>query len=805
MRVQKRSWFYLGGAALLAGLLLSAALLVLPPFLGLGSLYGRPAGGSLAGQVTAVKGIIPFALPGLPGVRVTVQPGGYTATTDRNGFFSLDVPPGVYEVTFSAPGYETLLQKVLVPASSPARVSAALFPAPQGRPVAALKWGARSQGEGRVPYNTAVYLDASDSQNVSREGIRWEIRDGAGRILNDPYAVPPRPLQLAPSPIPGSSPLEFIFTPPAPGIYTVRLFLKNRFSGEEESSAELVVQAENTPPEALPRVIAGPHPPGKQPDGRLKEGSGLRTVLAGEKVYLAGWGLDRNLPSPELYNPGGHRPDAYGKNDDWLQRQFAWHWRLEYVDPAGKRTDVTRLLQADGPEPAQRTQYPWFVAERPGQYIATLAVEDRDPYGPSLLSPEASLTIAVLPREGALAPEKTCLQGGCHRSLEAQRPSPSDFPAAGTGRAGQVAGGMSCQACHGPGQPHLSAQGAEAKRQTMEVSYEAAQCGRCHQEYSQWEKSRHADGYAYGFYEVARPLLLNCAKCHYPQGFADAVSIAAARKIPFGEVEFKKPLFPGGPLFFDFDRVPEKVGRGISCQACHDPHRISPENKEGLRVDKSALCATCHEEKWQNVLLEGTAGRVGSAYEYPGEKYDFPNPHNTPEKCVLCHMDQGSPAVDEQGVRRLGGHTLRMRDAGPDGKLGGFGPSPDDPNRPREQYGADDLLNTAPCQRCHPGATTFDLNGRQREIYNLWLELGRLLRERNQGTLPGYKPGDKCATCHRGGTMPFNDDPYLVLENAYTNYKLVMNDRSWGIHNYRYTKKLLEDSIRSLKEGMAGR
>ncbi len=47
--------------------------------------------------------------------------------------------------------------------------------------------------------------------------------------------------------------------------------------------------------------------------------------------------------------------------------------------------------------------------------------------------------------------------------------------------------------------------------------------------------------------------------------------------------------------------------------------------------------------------------------------------------------------------------------------------------------------------------------------------------------------------------MPFDDDPRLILENAYTNYKLVMNDRSWGIHNYKYTRKLLEDSIRSLK------
>jgi hypothetical protein len=144
-----------------------------------------------------------------------------------------------------------------------------------------------------------------------------------------------------------------------------------------------------------------------------------------------------------------------------------------------------------------------------------------------------------------------------------------------------------------------------------------------------------------------------------------------------------------------------------------------------------------------------------------------------------------------------------MRDAGPDGRLGGFGPSPDDPRRRREDSGGDDLLNLAPCQRCHPGATTFDLKGRQSEIYRLWSELGRRLAALNHGRLPGYKPGDKCASCHRGGTLPFDDDPNLVLEQAYTNYKLIGNDRSWGIHNFRYTRQLLEDSLRSL-DGLAG-
>lgn len=744
---------------------------------------------TLTGQVTAVKGTQPFTLPGIPDVTVTAEPGGKTTKTDRRGRFGLHLAPGLYELTFRGEGLEAYSQKVMVTEAAPASVTVALFPDPQGPPVAVLKPGGRAPVKGPVPYNTTVYLDASGSQNLSRQGIRWEIRDEQGRVVNDPYAVPARPLQLEPSPIPGSSPLEFTFTPPRPGKFVVRLLLQNRFSDGQESVSEQVVVAENTAPEPLPGVFAGPNPPAKTPSGERKKSAGLTTVTAGSPVYLAGWALDKNAPAPELYNPAGRKPDSYGKNDDHGQSRFGWQWRLEYVDPSGKRSDVTSLLQAEGGVAPAAAQYPWFVAGQPGEYVAFLAVEDRDPSG-SLVSEPVPLTIKVLPKEGATVTEASCIAEGCHSTIGGR-------PVSAGGPAGA---GMPCQSCHGPGLLHLAATDAAGKRGTMAVSYAAGQCGQCHGEYAEWEKSRHADGYPFGFYEVAQPLLLNCAKCHYPQGFADALNTAQEKKTSFGEVEFKKPMFPGGPLFFDFAKTPEKVGKGVSCQACHDPHRIAQDNPEGLRVPKDQLCGTCHEEKWQNVLLRQTAGRVGSAFEYPGEKYPKQNPHDTPEQCVLCHMDTSVAEKDAAGVRRLGGHTMRLRDAGPDGRLGGFGPSSDDPSRLREEYGADDRLNTQVCRKCHADLESFDYRSRQSEIYKLWTELGQLLRKHNKGVLPGYKPGDKCATCHRGGTLPFDEDPHLILENAYTNYKLVMNDRSWGVHNYEYTKKLLVDSLKSVRE-----
>ncbi len=66
----------------------------------------------------------------------------------------------------------------------------------------------------------------------------------------------------------------------------------------------------------------------------------------------------------------------------------------------------------------------------------------------------------------------------------------------------------------------------------------------------------------------------------------------------------------------------------------------------------------------------------------PGEDYGEINWHRTEDKCVLCHMDTATAATDENGILKIGGHTFRMRDFGPD-------------NTPDTD---DDLLNIAACQ-----------------------------------------------------------------------------------------------------------
>jgi predicted CXXCH cytochrome family protein len=304
----------------------------------------------------------------------------------------------------------------------------------------------------------------------------------------------------------------------------------------------------------------------------------------------------------------------------------------------------------------------------------------------------------------------------------------------------------------------------------MSTSYWSGTCGQCHEEFAELQKTNHTDPLPFGYYEPTEGRLTVCYPCHYTPGYIGAIE--------------------SGEDFHVFNYEPAVLTTiprdtpNVSCSVCHDPHSAGEDNPYGLRTGSAGTaCDTCHYEKWQNAILEGMAGPLGNGYHYPGEDYGATNWHLTEDKCVLCHMNTAAAARDENGILKLGGHTFRMRDFGPDN-------TPDT---------GDDLLNTAACQNqgCHPGLTDFDRNGIQTEVQELLHQLRDLLTENNHDFLPANKPGN-CARCHKGGTVEFLDDPDLVLENAYTNYKLIANDRSRGIHNPAYIKKLLQDSINSI-------
>ncbi|MHB0885613.1 MAG: carboxypeptidase regulatory-like domain-containing protein [Bacillota bacterium] len=761
---------------------------------------GQAATATLQGSVTAMQEMAPGRFPKLAGAKVTLEPGKQSTVTVEGGKFAFaKLPAGAYRLTVEADGFVTYhsTEPVLAPAGATVDAPVFIFPEPAGAPQAQLS--VQSE-DATVPYGVILPVSISGTKEAAPDGIRWQVVGPDGRVLADPYLGAGHELQLKVSSMPGSTPFDFEFVPPKPGRYVLRLLLTNKLGPRAtgEAVAEAAVVAANTAPEAVPSVIAGPNPPSKQSAGGLRASSGLTVVDAGRTVYLRGWAVDVNMPSPEVYNPGGVDPDLYGKNHDQYQRQFKFLWRLEYsADGRTGWTDVSARLTygsaADVPVPSQ---YPRFTADRAGYYRATLRVSDQDPAGALTGSP-VSLTV-LAEADGRVDPGACA---SCHGDRVASWKA---------GPHGQTTGAAGCQDCHGPARAHLSvdAGDAAAKRATISVSLASGTCGQCHKQYAEWEKARHSDGYSYGYSEVAEPLLLNCVKCHNPKGFAQAITMAKEQGKGFEESEFKVAP-PGAPanapaVLPDFSKLPPKDDAGVSCATCHDPHPTADKDGKvapfALRAGATgATCDTCHREKWQNAVLEAKAGQYGNGYDWrPADK--IKNPHDTADKCVLCHMATGVTGTDAVGVRLVGGHTLRMRDAGPDGLLGGYGPRADDPSKERGPSDKDDVLNLAACQSCHKGLDTFDREGVQKKVHDKWATLGDLLKERNGGVLPEAKPGDKCATCHRGGTLPFKDDPDLVLERAYTNYKLIKNDRSWGVHNPSYVLQLLDDSIKHVKE-----
>jgi predicted CXXCH cytochrome family protein len=519
--------------------------------------------------------------------------------------------------------------------------------------------------------------------------------------------------------------------------------------------------------EAYPSVIPGPSVlPLIYDNGTLfANSSGTPSVLPGEDVYLRGWGRDFNLPSPEMFDAQAFEHDnatwglfdIYGnKNGDWSQSEFSFTWSLrDNFD-----NDTTYLLSSTD---TQNTHFKVPDNATAGdEYIATLTVTGDD--GLADAGKEIHIYVASMaPRAGS---NNTCANN-CHGTIR------SIF----VSTAHRTVANLDCQDCHGPGSLHIPLRDPKY----VPVSHWPGICGKCHTQFAEWQKSRHSDPPAFGHAEIASntsySLLVNCYKCHYTDGYIGAVESG----LWFSQFEY--PLFGTGTPEY----IPEDTPN-VGCDVCHDPH--DQTNPLGLRTwnKEGYPCQTCHVEKWQNATYTALGDLIENAYHWDDySQYEGPydnetgtgNPHYQSKACVLCHMANDITDTDSFGVKKVGGHTMKMRDVGADG----------DPDT------GDDLLNIVVCQGCHSGLTTFDRNGVRTRIKNKLNNLGDLLKANNHEFLPPFQPG-KCAKCHRGGTLPFiNESSLQVFEKAYTNYKLVLHDRSFGIHNPGYIERLLDDSI----------
>ncbi len=283
----------------------------------------------------------------------------------------------------------------------------------------------------------------------------------------------------------------------------------------------------------------------------------------------------------------------------------------------------------------------------------------------------------------------------------------------------------------------------------------------------QWESSVHATG---GHYERNTA---ECAGCHTSQGFLDMMF--SGTETATMDIEDPLPqncytchqvhqtytdedwtLTHTDPVTLWTGANTVDLGQANLCLNCHqtrrrdDPALPTPGDTDSL-VITSPFWGPHHGA--QGALFTGSSAfEIGTGYEN--------SLHTTlvENACITCHMAAVS------GANAAGGHTFHVISETGD-------------------------LNMNGCVQCHSDAGELQMmvDGTQAEIETL---LEELKVELEAIGILSFQFGADRATA---GTW----DPTHV--GALWNYLYVEEDKSHGVHNYKYAKTLLENSIDALQ------
>jgi hypothetical protein len=287
----------------------------------------------------------------------------------------------------------------------------------------------------------------------------------------------------------------------------------------------------------------------------------------------------------------------------------------------------------------------------------------------------------------------------------------------------------------------------------------------------QWEHSVHATGGNYDHNQTS------CAGCHTSQGFLERIETNSPLGVTAEAIENPLPQ---------------------NCYTCHQIHRTYTdadwaftqedpvtlwEGGQTVDLGKGNLCISCHQSRVvnpalpdastgglvniqttrygphhgpQGVMLPGLNGyEVEGPQAYENSAHTLLLANNTSNACIVCHM--GTAQATESG-----GHTFRVISEEGD-------------------------INTAACVACHPVAADVKalVEDRQAQIEEKLAELEQLLVDR--GLYDAAKgqnlKGD--FTGHEAGAL--------------YNLKFVEEDKSRGVHNFKYAYALLTNSIAALQ------
>jgi hypothetical protein len=336
-----------------------------------------------------------------------------------------------------------------------------------------------------------------------------------------------------------------------------------------------------------------------------------------------------------------------------------------------------------------------------------------------------------------------------------------------------------CADCHGPEPVHpilgAAASYERSGHNNFGNSYYAngAGCQNCHtnEGFIDYVKTGKVDADAY----VANPSQQGCFTCHDPHGTGD-MSLRTVKAVTLVDDE----VFDGGD--------------GNLCANCHQARRAGATEVKASPARAISSHFGGHHGPQANML----AG--SGAFEFPGRTYSSSvHLRVVKDTCVACHM--ALPEGRYSLSPNVGGHSFNV--------LG--------------EVHEEEKANTTGCLACHadikqvPGQEIFDktadadydndgtIEPLQAEVQGV---LDYFVNEKGTGLLQNTNPPmfkkDAKASFHdlgSGWANSRNGDYTEAQVAALFNYKMIVEDRSLGVHNAKYTIQVLYDSIEALRPG----
>ncbi len=343
---------------------------------------------------------------------------------------------------------------------------------------------------------------------------------------------------------------------------------------------------------------------------------------------------------------------------------------------------------------------------------------------------------------------------------------------------------IQCESCHGPGAAHLGT----VSNSRMEASWDEAVCNQCHDDASHHIKGEQFAVSKHGIQTVNEAGRADCVPCHTGKGFAQVMDGT-----------------PTTDPYFDL------TNSKINCQACHDPHdngniyqlrTVTANATDGTTPITTGglgrVCMNCHHARViandAYVALTSYV-RFGPHHSPTTEVYygtnfytfgkTFPqSKHNQiiSDACVTCHM-----AATDNGTngrpKLMGNHTFSM--TSPDGES-----------------------NMTACAQCHGyslGGSFADVKFYINGSGNIQGDFdGNGIVEGFQTEVQGYVnkifallPAGKTPGSALLSTVPTSAWTTTQKQVLFDLYQL-MEDKSYGLHNPKFTIYLLNECYRQL-------